>query len=191
MNSAKYAYLLGLYLGDGCISQQSKASVKLRIVQDSKYPDLIAECVDTMSSVGDGSRVGIIDRQGYVEIFSSWAHWRCLFPQAQPGPKNRRRIILDQWQTEIAETYADQLIRGLIHSDGCRYLNTVHASVADSSKSYSYPSYSFTNTSKDILGILARALTTIGIQFRMYDRAIAITRRDAVARLDEFVGDKS
>jgi hypothetical protein len=40
MNDAKsYSYLLGLYLGDGCISRHPRAW-RLRIVLDDKYPKL-------------------------------------------------------------------------------------------------------------------------------------------------------
>lgn len=38
-----YAYLLGLYLGDGCLSPQRKGVYSLRIACDNKYPRLIDE----------------------------------------------------------------------------------------------------------------------------------------------------
>jgi len=38
---AEYAHLLGLYLGDGCISAGPRAVYKLRIVLDLKYPGII------------------------------------------------------------------------------------------------------------------------------------------------------
>ena len=38
MPTADYAYLLGLYLGDGCVSALRKGVHSLRIACDDKYP---------------------------------------------------------------------------------------------------------------------------------------------------------
>ena len=40
---AAYCYLLGLYLGDGCISRNGRVW-RLRIVLDAKYPGIIDRC---------------------------------------------------------------------------------------------------------------------------------------------------
>jgi hypothetical protein len=39
-----YAYLLGLYLGDGSISTHPRGVYKLRIFLDRKYPEIVGEC---------------------------------------------------------------------------------------------------------------------------------------------------
>lgn len=41
---SQYAYLLGLYLGDGCISKAKRGVYCLRITLDAKYPQIISEC---------------------------------------------------------------------------------------------------------------------------------------------------
>jgi len=46
-----YAYLLGLYLGDGCISTHPRGVYRLRIALDMKYPEIIAECHSAMEDV--------------------------------------------------------------------------------------------------------------------------------------------
>src|ERR1700735_3138408 len=38
---AAYAYLLGLYLGDGCISAHAREVFRLRVVLDARYPGII------------------------------------------------------------------------------------------------------------------------------------------------------
>jgi hypothetical protein len=38
----EYAYLLGVYLGDGTISRTRRRCFRLRIFMDSRYPDIIA-----------------------------------------------------------------------------------------------------------------------------------------------------
>lgn len=47
----QYAYLLGLYLGDGCLSEHPRAVYKLRIVLDRKYPAIIEECAAAIAAV--------------------------------------------------------------------------------------------------------------------------------------------
>jgi transposase-like protein len=54
-----YAYLLGLYLGDGCISlagARDKQVWKLRIMCADAWPGLIKECARAMGAVGPATR---------------------------------------------------------------------------------------------------------------------------------------
>src|SRR5262245_63251040 len=39
-----YGYLLGVYLGDGCISAHPRDVLRLRLTMDSVYAGIIAEC---------------------------------------------------------------------------------------------------------------------------------------------------
>jgi len=57
--AADYAYLLGMYLGDGCISRAPRGVFALRIVLDRKYPGIVSECARAMGAVMPTSRVGI------------------------------------------------------------------------------------------------------------------------------------
>ena len=45
-----YCYLLGLYLGDGCISQSQRVW-HLRITLDKKYPKIIDRCCAAIDSL--------------------------------------------------------------------------------------------------------------------------------------------
>ena len=91
------------------------------------------------------------------------------------------------WQREITRAHPQLLIRGLLHSDGCRFLNTV----THGSRRYAYPRYHFTNRSDDIKAILCEHLDLLGIAWRRAsERNISIARREAVAALDAFVGPK-
>jgi hypothetical protein len=116
---------LGLYLGDGCISQQRRC-YRLRLVLDARYPGIIKEASDATLAIHRSGRANILQRVGCVEVSSSWQHWPCLFPQHGRGRKHLRRIELASWQEAIAVTQTKWLLRGLIHSDGCRSLNRVN-----------------------------------------------------------------
>jgi hypothetical protein len=78
-------------------------------------------------------------------------------------------------------------MRGLIHSDGSRFINPV----TRRGRSYRYPRYFFANTSKDIRAIFCEHLDLLAIEWRPCGRRnISIARRASVARLDELVGPK-
>lgn len=55
--STAYVYLLGLYLGDGCISRGARDVFRLRIALDKKYPRIIAECAAAMEAVVPWNKV--------------------------------------------------------------------------------------------------------------------------------------
>ena len=186
-----YSYLLGLYLGDGCLTGHSRNSWKLRIFQDASYTDLIQLCRETIDLVRGEGNSRTLARPGCVEIYSSWAHWICLFPQHGPGTKHKRVIELQDWQQKIADSEPEAFVRGLIHSDGCRYLNSIVHKTRSGRKTYRYPTYSFANRSADVFRIMSRALETIGVGYYVTERAIYIARRADVARLDQFIGPKS
>lgn len=178
-----YAYLLGLYLGDGCISTHPRGVFRLRIVLDQRYPGIIAECEAAMAATLPNA-VNQIQRPGCVEVSSYSRHWPCLFPQHGLGMKHTRPIVLASWQRRIAlETHPELLLRGLIHSDGCRVLNRVNGTA--------YPRYHFTNHSEDIKAIFMEACDRVGIACRPNNRwTLSVARRESVALLDSFVGPK-
>lgn len=181
-----YAYLLGLYLGDGCISRHPRA-YRLRITLDDRYHMIIAECcaaVDEMRGHGLATLAGLTRRTGCVEVGSYWQHWPSVFPQHGPGPKHLRPIRLADWQRDVVEDYPDRLLRGLIHSDGCRALNRVNGTV--------YPRYQFSNNSRDIQAIFCDACDRLDIQWeRSFWKTISVSRRASVGRMDQFIGPKA
>ena len=87
-------------------------------------PDRARDQVHQTSPRWEGT-VNTSPRVGCIEICASWQHWPCLFPQHGPGRKHHRSIVLEDWQNRIVGCYPRQLLRGLIHSDGCRTINRV------------------------------------------------------------------
>jgi hypothetical protein len=102
-----------------------------------------------------------------------------------------RKIELEPWQRAIVTTHAGRFARGLFHSDGWRGVNRVRAHLAECDHWYEYPRYLFTNESADILRLWGETLDRLGVAWRFSRRnSISVARREAVARLDEFVGPK-
>lgn len=179
-----YAYLLGLYLGDGYIAGHPRGVYKLRITLDAKYPGIVQECGAAMHAVLPTAKVARLARcYGDVEVYSYSRAWPCLFPQHGPGKKHLRPIVLAAWQGELVQRLPGQLLRGLVHSDGCRFMNT--------GTNWRHPRYSFSNMSADIRRIFCDACDVLGVRWTTAPRTVYVSRKADVARLDEFIGPKT
>jgi hypothetical protein len=165
----------------------------LRIACCADYPGIIDEVRSAIGAVkaGPTSRVAVRNTR-CVHIVSYWKHWPCLIPQHGPGRKHERPIMLEHWQSDVVEAHAGQFLRGLFHSDGCRFTNWTTRVVAGRPKRYEYPRYMFTNKSADILALCGWALDLLQIESRMANhKNLLVARRDSVRKLDEHVGPKS
>lgn len=100
-----YGYLLGLYLGDGCVSSLKRGVYSLRIFCAEQWPGLIEACREAMQAVRPDNRVGGVSKDGCVAVTSLSKHWPCLLPQHGPGPKHTRPIQLLPWQQDIVEAH--------------------------------------------------------------------------------------
>jgi hypothetical protein len=186
---ASYVYLLGLYLGDGHITAQRRGVYELRISMDSRYPGIIGETKRAIEAVLPRNRATVIKhpRQNVVLIICSSKALPILFPQHGPGRKHSRSIWLAPWQRTIAFVHAEELIRGLVHSDGCRFIARQPAK----GRIYQYSRYCFDNKSRDIMRIFCEHLELLGVAWTLTrpDQA-QVARRESVALLDSFVGPK-
>jgi hypothetical protein len=87
------------------------------------------------------------------------------------------RCTVRDWRTE-------EFIRGLIDSDGCR--------VVANDRGVASIRYHFSNRSDDIRGLFCAALDQLGIPWtRPSKYQVAVYRKAATVRLDEFVGPKA
>jgi hypothetical protein len=184
---AAYVHLLGAYLGDGCIVRLRRDVFRLVLVQDARYDRLIDAWRQSTESVLP-NRCGTVRRQGCVALQSHSKHWPCLFPQHGPGPKHQRRIALEAWQAALVAAHPAEFVRGLVESDGCRFINRVVVR----SKTYEYVRYSFTNESDDIRRLFCHGCELLGVRWtRMNRKTIAVSRSADVRILDSFIGPKS
>lgn len=192
LDEAAYALLLGWYLGDGHIVAAKRGVYVLSISNDPKYPVLNQQIAATMRLVKPTGSPCLRNGSA-IRIEVRWKHWPCLFPQHGPGRKHLRKIELADWQLKIVAEYPEQLLRGLFHSDGCRFVNWATKVAADGeTKRYHYVRYQFWNESEDIRNILTDALDLLGIPWRKPRvNAVAVSRREGVEALDRFVGPKS
>jgi hypothetical protein len=193
LDEAAYALLLGWYLGDGHIVAARRGVYTLQISNDQKYPQLNQAIAATIRLVKPTASPCLRGGSTAIRIEARWKHWPCLFPQHGPGRKHLRKIELADWQQEIVAKYPEQLLRGLFHSDGSRFVNWASKSTADGgTKRYYYVRYMFSNESEDIRNILTDTLDLLGIPWRKPRRnVVAVSRKEGVAALDGFVGPKA
>jgi hypothetical protein len=133
-----YAYLLGLYLGDGYIATNARGVYALR---------------------------------------------PCLFPQHGPGKKHTRPIVLADWQESIVDEHPKAFVRGLIHSDGTRFMNRLRVRGTTRIRG---------TTSRTTAPTSARcSRDRLGVEWRQMNATnVSVARRASVAKLDAFVGPK-
>lgn len=180
-----YVYLLGLYLGDGCISH-TRNTYKIRITLDSRYSNIIAACVQSIQTILPFNQVTPFKRKyNCVDVTCYSNEWPELFPQHGEGMKHLRKIQLEDWQQAIVDKYPLEFFKGLYHSDGTRSQNIV--------KGKDYRRYTFTNMSEDIRHMFVHACELLGLHWttKTSKRDIMISRREDVAYLDSVIGPKN
>jgi hypothetical protein len=190
-----YAYLLGIYLGDGSISEFPR-SHRLRVTLDARYPGIINTCVRAIETVLPDNSVYVQPHQkngklSCVNVTVYSTQLVSLFPQHGSGKKHQRAIVLNDWQQDIVDELPIEFFRGLFHSDGSRFDNVVNGKA--------YPHYQFSNSSEDIIALCTMTCERMGIHFtrkirrvpnRMDGIDIMISRRADVAFLDQYIGRK-
>lgn len=169
--------------------------VWLQIVNDRRYPGITDEILAAIAKTFPGpsprvhpSSVGESD----VLCISHPAVLRA-FPQHGAGRKHLRPIVLEDWQLELTRAYPEALIRGLIHSDGCRVVNRFKTKLPSGRiAAYSYVRYFFTNMSVDIRRIFREHCELLGIRVTQSNhRNLTVSHRTSVAILEEVVGPKT
>ncbi|MGW2480377.1 helix-turn-helix domain-containing protein [Streptomyces sp. NPDC001571] len=196
LDRAAYAYLLGLYLGDGHISHYAGHRVpSFMITLDDAWPGIQAEAEDAMHLVFPHNATCRVRSKGAHNIKVYFKHLPCLFPQHGSGKKHERKIALAEWQQQIVDEHPWPFIRGLIHSDGCRLTNWTEKVIGGERKRYEYVRYFFTNTSTDILGLFTDALDRVGVEWRPANQTrraqnISVAKRNSVALMDQHIGPK-
>lgn len=180
---AEYVYLLALYLGDGYLAHHRRGVRRLRVSLDAKYPRIVSEAVAAMRAVIPDRTAAVQEYGGHVEVNSYARRWACLLPQDGPGVKHQRPIQLADWQRTAVQAAPELFLRGLIHSDGCRNINT--------GTNWRNPRYSFSNRSDDIRGLFTWVCDLLGLHWTVAPHTVYVSRKADVARMDEFIGPKS
>src|SRR5262249_3943455 len=90
-----YAYLLGMYLGDGTISRGRKGVHVLRVASDLRHPEIIAECGHAMLVVMPTSKVSEAPRKNRARAVAA-------------GDRRRRAGAVRAWSPPFGRLPRDQ-----------------------------------------------------------------------------------
>jgi hypothetical protein len=178
-----YAYMLGVYLGDGYIVKDPR-TYKLRVVMDMKYPNILNRVIESIKVLAPNNSVHTVQKIGCIEIACYSNYWVEMFPQHGEGVKHKRAIILEDWQQAIVDEYRMEFVRGLYHSDGSRTVPVYKGKTQS-------PRYYFTNYSEDIQRLFCDAIEKFGLHWARWGKNVCINRKADAAFLDEHIGPKS
>jgi len=186
-NKHHYAYILGAYLGDGCISTHPR-SYALRIFTDNDYPEIIQREIDSLQKIFPNNKVNSW-KQKYAdctEIKVYNKHHPILFAQHGEANKHTRDVSLHDWQWDIVKEEPECFLIGLIDSDGCEYYHTQVVG----GKERSYKMFMFTNMSPDIVNMYSETLKLLNIEhtFVRYKTGkvnVYVRKRSDVTKLEE------
>ncbi|MEK7114881.1 MAG: LAGLIDADG family homing endonuclease [Patescibacteria group bacterium] len=124
------AYVTGLAIGDGNLSNPNGRATRLRITCDTKYQNLIKEICTSIQKVLPENKVLIIKRAKtfwdvscYSNKWEGWLGW-----QAKGGSKYNQNVSIPDW-IQTKEKYKINCLRGLLQTDGTIYLDRKYKAV--------------------------------------------------------------
>lgn len=116
------AYIIGVALGDGNLSNPNKRAPRLRISCDKKYPLLSKHIISSLRLMLPQNKVGIINRKkNCIDISIYSGHLpKLLGWNWYDGPKNKQNVAVPNWIKKDSD-FTKECLRGLLQTDGSIY----------------------------------------------------------------------
>lgn len=115
------AYIVGIAIGDGNLSNSNGRAVRLRITCDNKYPKIKDHIKESLQIILPNNKVSEINREGCIDIYVySNTLENLLGWKAKGGPKSKQSVSIPDWIIKN-KTYLKECILGLIQTDGSVY----------------------------------------------------------------------
>ncbi len=157
MNSNKklLAYVTGLALGDGNLSNPNKRAVRLRITCDNKYPALKKQIIKSLGQLFPENKVGTIKRINCtdISIYSNRLE-KILGWKWDKGPKDKQNVSIPEW-IKINTALTKKCLLGLFQTDGSIY------------KDRKYLTVNFVNTSPSLANDVFESIGKLGYMANM------------------------
>ena len=157
------AYVIGLAIGDGNLSNPNGRATRLRITCDTRYPALIAKIQSSLQRLLPRNKVSLVRSKGNylnVSVYSNSLE-HLLGWQAAGGSKRNQRVRVPAWICED-RTLSIHCLRGLIETDGAVY------------RDRGYPMVAFSTVIPDLGKQVDQMIRDLGFRCRLYP-----TRRSA------------
>ena len=116
------AYVIGVAIGDGNLSNPNGRAVRLRITCDTRYPALIAKIRTALEQLLPQNRVGVVASRGnYVNLSVYSNHLESLLGwKATGGSKQHQDVGVPAWIRED-RSLTVPCLQSLIETDGAVY----------------------------------------------------------------------
>lgn len=120
----KLAYLVGVALGDGNLSNPNGRAIRLRISCFSGYPKIADEIMQAIRILLPQNKISIVKKQGrcfdisvYSNKLEEWMPW-----EVGKGSKIKQNAHVPDWILENPK-FSKACLCGLIQTDGCIYVD--------------------------------------------------------------------
>lgn len=119
------AYLVGVALGDGNLSNPNGRAVRLRVTCDVKYPQIIKRIMRSIRVILPKNKVSPVlrEKQNCVDVSCYSNQWEKLLGwRADGGTKEIQKVSVPSW-IKKSKIYCYPCLKGLIETDGSVYVD--------------------------------------------------------------------
>lgn len=124
MDKNNLAYVIGVALGDGNLSNPNGRATRLRITCDIKYKKLIANIISSLQRLFPHNKVGLIRRKKNCVDVSCYSNkledllgWKVGY-----GSKEKQKVTVPKWIKDNKK-YTMSCLKGLFETDGSVYMD--------------------------------------------------------------------
>lgn len=151
------AYLIGVALGDGNLSNPNGRATRLRISCDSKYPILVEKISKSIKTVLPDNKLSLVKAgKNCINISSYSNKWESILGwEAKSGSKFEQQVSTPSW-VWVKLDYLIPCLRGLLETDGSFYLDR------------GYKAVTFTNIIPDLAEDVYAMIKLLGFSPKIY-----------------------
>lgn len=149
------AYVIGVALGDGNLSNPNGRAPRLRVTCDSKYPKVAQEISKNLRFLFPNNQTSIVKRSKentyfdisvYSTLLPKWMPWKI-----GGGPKITQKLRVPKW-IRTKRSLSSACLRGLLQTDGSIY------------RDRGYLMVNFCNHSQSLAADVLAMLTALGFK---------------------------
>ncbi len=182
--STNTAYVIGVAIGDGNLSNPNGRATRLRVTCDNKYPELQKRIIESLKFLLPKNKVNCVFRTENCTDISCYSNKleSILGWKANNGSKFMQNVRIPSW-IYSDQDYVRNCLRGLFETDGSIYLD----------RKYLY--VNFTTIIYDLAKEVLKMIVMLGYQAKIQTSQPKIGQRKYVVRVckrsREFIKDMS
>jgi tRNA dimethylallyltransferase len=152
-NKEELAYIIGIAIGDGNLSNPNGRAVRLRITCDKNYSNLIKEIIESLKKIAPNNKISTFERKDNCIDISCYSNdWEEILGwKASRGSKIKQGIKIPDW-IKKNKIYTKKVLKGLIQTDGSIYFDR------------KYKMVNFTSASHELVEDVSKLVKKIGFK---------------------------